>query len=159
MIWASNGYEVSDEPARLDLDAVHAYLATSYWSPGLPRDVMERGIRHSICLGLYTSAGSQVGFARVVTDRAQFSYLADVYVLEGHRGRGLGVWLVKCVMQHPELQSMRRWILATRDAHQLYSRFGFGPPAHPERMMQIDRSPSEVWPEGAGSGQAAEAET
>jgi GNAT superfamily N-acetyltransferase len=140
-----DGYEVSTDPARLDLNAVHDFLSQSYWSPGLPRPLMERGISNSIPFGLYAPDGVQVGFARVVSDRAQFAYLADVYVLAQHRGRGLGKWLVECVLSHPDLAGMRRWMLATQDAHDLYRRFGFGPSGHPERLMFIERSPEDLW--------------
>jgi GNAT superfamily N-acetyltransferase len=120
-----NGYEIATERDRLDLDYVHAFLTTSYWSPGIARDRVERAIAGSLCFGLYAPDGAQAGFARVVTDRATFAYLADVFVGEEHRGRGLGVWLVQTILGHPELQGLRRWILATADAHGLYERFGF----------------------------------
>ncbi len=131
-------YTVSDNPQRLDIDAIHAYLCRSYWAEAIPRDLVERGVRGSLCVGLYRGQ-AQVGFARVVTDRATFAYLCDVYVLEQERGLGLGVWLIEFVMQHPELQGLRRWVLATRDAHELYSKFGWSPPAHPETYMEIAR--------------------
>jgi GNAT superfamily N-acetyltransferase len=120
-----NGYEIATERDRLDLAYVHAFLTTSYWSPGIARDRVERAIAGSLCFGLYAPDGAQAGFARVVTDRATFAYLADVFVGEEHRGRGLGVWLVQTILGHPELQGLRRWILATADAHGLYERFGF----------------------------------
>lgn len=143
--WQQDGYEVSTDQARLDLDAVHEFLVQSYWSPGVPRELMERAIASSVAFGLYTAGGEQVGFARVVSDRAHFAYIADVYVLPAHRGRGLGVWLVECVMAHPDLKTVRRWMLATQDAHGLYGRFGFGPTARPERLMFIERPPGEIW--------------
>ena len=143
--WQKDGYEVSTDRARLDLDAVHAFLSQSYWSPGIPRALMEQGISNSIPFGLYAPDGAQVGFARVVSDHAQFAYLADVYVLPGHRRRGLGVWLLECVLSHPDLALMRRWMLATQDAHDLYRRFGFGPTGHPERLMFIERPPEDLW--------------
>jgi GNAT superfamily N-acetyltransferase len=120
-----NGYAISTDRDRLDVDYVHAFLTTSYWSPGVRRDVVERAIAGSLCFGLYAPDGAQAGFARVVTDRATFGYLADVFVGEEHRGGGLGVWLVQTVLEHPELTGLRRWILATADAHELYARFGF----------------------------------
>jgi GNAT superfamily N-acetyltransferase len=144
-VWQRDGYEVSTDPERLDLDAVHDFLSQSYWAPGIPRGLMERGIRNSIPFGLYAPRRAQVGFARVVSDRAQFAYLADVYVLPAHRGHGLGIWLVECVLSHPDLAAMRRWMLATQDAHELYRRFGFGPAGHPERLMFIERPPEELW--------------
>ncbi|HEY8584386.1 MAG TPA: GNAT family N-acetyltransferase [Capillimicrobium sp.] len=129
-----HGYEISTDPARLDLGAIHAFLTTAYWSPGVSRETVERSIAHSIPFGLYAPDGAQAGFARVVSDRAVFAYLGDVYVLPEHRGRGLGVWLVETVLAHPELQGLRRFHLATADAHGLYERFGFRP-ADPARMM------------------------
>lgn len=131
-------YTVSDNPQRLDIDAIHAYLSRSYWAEAIPRELVERSARGSLCVGL-NRGQAQVGFARVVTDRATFAYLCDVYVLEQERGRGLGVWLIEFVMQHPELQGLRRWVLATRDAHELYTKFGWTAPAHPETYMEIAR--------------------
>lgn len=144
-VWQRDGYEVSCDPARLDLDVVHGFLTRAYWSEGVPRDVVERSIENSIPFGLYAPDGSQAGFARVVSDRAVVAYLGDVFVSEAHRGRGLGGFLVECVLAHPELQGMRRWSLATADAHGLYRRFGFGPPAVPDIHMTIERSPAELW--------------
>ena len=103
--WHKDGYEVSTDPQRLDLDVIHEFLRLAYWSPGVPREVVERSIRHSIPFGLYAPDGVQAGFARVVSDCAQFAYLADVFVLEQHRGRGLGAWLVSCVLDHPDPRS------------------------------------------------------
>jgi GNAT superfamily N-acetyltransferase len=131
-------YAVSTDPDRLDLVAIHRYLATSYWSPGLPREVLARAVAGSLCFGLYHRA-EQVGFARVVTDRATFAYLCDVYVLNAHRGRGLGRWLMEVVAAHPDLQGLRRFVLVTRDAHGLYARFGFRPLARPEGYMELHR--------------------
>jgi GNAT superfamily N-acetyltransferase len=128
-------YSISTERERLDLDLVHKFLSEeAYWSPGVPRDVVERSIENSLCFGLYHGA-RQVGFARVVTDRATTAYLADVFVLSEHRGRGLGVWLVETVFSHPDLQGLRRFLLGTADAHSLYERYGFRP-ADPTRMME-----------------------
>ena len=134
------GYEISTDPARLDIDAIHAYLTRCYWSPGIPRQVVERAARNSLCFGLYeTAAGKQVGLARVVTDHATFAYLCDVYVLEDHRGKGLSKWLMSEVMAHPALTGARRAMLGTRDAHGLYARFGFGTPPADGVLMQILR--------------------
>jgi len=133
------GYSISSDRARIDVDAVHAYLARAYWSPGVPRDVVARAIAHSLCVGLFLGE-EQVGFARAVTDRATFAYLADVYVLEAHRGRGLGKALIAALMAHEDLQGLRRMLLATRDAHALYGGFGFGPLADASRMMEIVRT-------------------
>ncbi|HEU4995361.1 MAG TPA: GNAT family N-acetyltransferase [Gemmatimonadaceae bacterium] len=131
-------YRISTDPARVDVAAVHAFLSTSYWAEGIPREVVARAIAGSLPFSLFHGK-TQVGFARVVTDRATFAYLADVYVLEAHRGRGLAVWLIETVMAHPDLQGLRRFSLATRDAHGLYARFGFKPVAAPERLMEIAR--------------------
>ena len=133
-----SGYEITTDPARLDVAAIHAFLSEAYWSPGIPRAVIERAVTNSICFGALHD-GAQVGFARVVTDRATFAYLADVYVLQEHRGRGLARRIMQAVIGHPDLQGLRRMLLATRDAHGLYTRFGFKPLAAPDRMMEIHR--------------------
>lgn len=121
---------------RVDVEAVHAYLVRSYWSTGIPREVVERAVAHSLCFSLFHGE-RQVGFARVVTDRATFAYLADVYVLEEHRGNGLSKWMMEGVHAHPDLQGLRRQMLFTRDAHGLYAQFGYQPLAHPEWGMEI----------------------
>ncbi len=143
-----DGYTITTDPARVDLDAVHAELTRSYWSPGIPRDVVAKGIVNSIPFSLLAPGGAQAGFARVVTDRASYAYLGDVYVAEEHRGKGLGKWLVETVLAHPDLQGVRRFALATADAHGLYARFGFAPPERPELHMFRDRRPEELWPDG-----------
>jgi GNAT superfamily N-acetyltransferase len=129
---------VTTDQDRLDLPAIHDYLTQSYWSPGIPVEVMERAIRNSIGFGLF-HGDAQIGFARVVTDRATFGYLADVYVLELYRGQGLATWLIECVCSHPDLQGLRRFALATRDAHNLYRKFGFNEIASPSQQMEIVR--------------------
>jgi GNAT superfamily N-acetyltransferase len=128
------GYELDDDPSRIDLDAVHSYLTTSYWAEGRSRDEVERLVReaHRV-VGLYHETFSQVGFCRAVSDGASVTYLADVYVLPEHRGRGLGVELVREMIDNGPYAA-RRWLLHTRDAHELYRRFGFGPPG--ERLME-----------------------
>jgi GNAT superfamily N-acetyltransferase len=131
-------YALSTDPSRLDLGAMHDFLSGSYWSPGLPMAVLQRAVANSLCCGLY-HGGAQVGFARMVTDRATFAYLADVYVLPEHRGQGLSKWMVGFVLAHPDLQGLRRLMLATRDAHGLYAGLGFQPLAHPDRLMEIVR--------------------
>ena len=136
LLWERPPYSISTDPARLDLRAVHAYLTRSYWSPGVPFEIVERAAANSICFGLYLG-DEQVGYARVVTDEATFAYLCDVYVLEEHRGRGLGKWLVDVVLSHPRLQGLRRILLATRDAHTLYEQHGFRRLARPENFMDI----------------------
>jgi GNAT superfamily N-acetyltransferase len=133
------GYEISTDSSRLDRDLIHEFLATeSYWARGVPRDVVDRCIENSLCFGVYRDA-QQVGFARVITDRAAIAYLADVFVVASHRGRGLGKWLIETVMAHPDLQGLRRFFLGTEDAHSLYERFGFRPLENPVRMMEISR--------------------
>ena len=129
-------FQVSTDPARFDLDAIHAYLTASYWAEGVPRELIARSLDGSLAFGLY-DAERQIGLARVITDRATFAYLCDVYVLEAYRGRQLGVWLMECVMAHPDMQGLRRVILATRDAHAFYARFGFTPTAKPQALMEI----------------------
>ena len=131
-------YTISTDRQRLDVHAIHDFLSRSYWSPGIPLAVVERSIAHSLCFGLFHHDG-QVGFARVVTDRATFAYLADVYVLEAHRGQGLSKWLMTVILGHEDLQGLRRFSLATRDAHGLYEQFGFRPVANPSTMMEILR--------------------
>jgi GNAT superfamily N-acetyltransferase len=133
-----DAYLISTDPARLDARAIHAYLEQSYWASGIPLDVVERAIRGSLCIGLYDD-GRQVGFARAVTDRATFAYLADVYVLESHRGRGLAAWMVGTLLAHPDLQGLRRLSLVTKDAHGLYARFGFTPLQSPDMHMELTR--------------------
>ena len=134
--WKQNQLLVSTDQTKLDVDAVHAFLSRAYWCEGVPREIVERALCNSLCFGLY-DAGKQVGLARVVTDYTTFAYLCDVYVLESHRARGLGKWLIECVMAHPQLQGLRRFNLVTLDAHQLYAPFGFKPLAAPERHMEM----------------------
>ena len=131
-------YSIATDRAQLDIDAIHAFLSRSFWAEGIPRETVAKAIANSLCFGLFDGA-IQVGFARVVTDRATYAYLCDVYVLESHRGRGLGKWLIDTVMTHPDLQGLRRFQLVTRDAHGLYRRHGFDAPANPERHMEIFR--------------------
>lgn len=138
LTYRQGDYEISTDPARLDLGVIHGFLAGSYWAKGVPLGVVERSIAHSLCYGVYHESG-QVGFARVITDYATFAYLADVFVVEAHRGRGLSKWLVATILAHPELQGLRVWMLATRDAHGLYARFGFAPLDSPDRVMRIAR--------------------
>ena len=130
-------FVVSTERGRLDLDVVHGFLTNCYWAKGISRETVRRSIDHSLCFGVYDAAGAQVGFARVITDFSTIAYLGDVFVLEAQRGRGLSKWLMECIMAHPALQGLRRWILLTRDAHGLYSRFGFTPVKAPERYMEL----------------------
>jgi len=133
--WRKGELEISTDPARVDTSAVHSFLTASYWAEGVPLAVVERSIRNSLCFGVYRG-GEQAGFARVITDRATFAYLADVYVLPAFRGRGVAKWLMECILAHPDLQGLRRWSLITRDAHGLYQAFGFQPLRAPERWME-----------------------
>ncbi|MDQ0467975.1 GNAT family N-acetyltransferase [Labrys wisconsinensis] len=133
------GYEISTDPGRLDRDIIHRFLSEeSYWCPGIPRSVVETSIDHSLCFGIYHD-GRLAGFARVVTDRATFALVADVFVLEPHRGKGLSKWLMHEVTQHPDLQGLRRLLLLTSDAHALYKQFGFGEIGNAWRFMEILR--------------------
>ncbi len=132
-------YELSTDADRLDVDVIHAFLAEdSYWARGVPRPVVERAIRNSLCFGLYHHT-EQVGFARVVTDRATFALLSDVFVLEAHRGKGLSKWLMRSVVEHEDLQGLRRLLLLTSDAHGLYRQFGFKELGDPSRFMEVVR--------------------
>ena len=131
-------YAISTEREHLDVDAIHAYLTRSFWAQGISKDLVATSMANSLCFGLLDQ-GTQVGFARVVTDRATYAYLCDVYVLESHRGQGLGKWLIEAVMSHADLQGLRRFQLVTRDAHGLYARHGFAVLNHPERHMEIFR--------------------
>jgi GNAT superfamily N-acetyltransferase len=117
-------YRITTDSAQFDLDAIHAYLTVSYWAEGIPRVTVVRSIEHSLCFGVLAGK-KQIGLARVVTDRATFAYIGDVYILEAYQGQGLGKWLMATIVAHPDLQGLRRWILATQDAHGLYRRFGF----------------------------------
>jgi GNAT superfamily N-acetyltransferase len=128
-------YLVSTDPSLLDIDRIHAFLTASYWAEGVSRDIVARSIRHSIPFGLY-DGHAQIGFARAITDRATFAYLADVYVEEEYQGQGLGKLLMRAVMAHPDLQGLRRWMLGTRDAHGLYRRYGFTEMGIPDRWME-----------------------
>ncbi|HYF66462.1 MAG TPA: GNAT family N-acetyltransferase [Herpetosiphonaceae bacterium] len=136
--YTNGDYQISTDPARLDLAAIHAYIARSYWGNNRPIDVVARSLQHSLCFGVYRGA-EQIGLARVVTDHATFAYLCDVYILEAHQGRGLGKWLISVVAGYPLLQGLRRWSLATRDAHGLYEQYGFSRLSDPDRWMEIYR--------------------
>ncbi|MEP7242508.1 MAG: GNAT family N-acetyltransferase [Gammaproteobacteria bacterium] len=129
-------YLISDDPGRLDVKAMHAYLQRAYWSEQIPLEVVERAARASLCIGAYDSAGAQVGLARFISDYATFCYVCDVYVLEEHRGHGLSKAMMAMAVSHPKLQGLRRWNLVTHDAHGLYHRFGFKELARPERHLE-----------------------
>jgi GNAT superfamily N-acetyltransferase len=129
-------YIISDDSTRLDLRAIHAYLTRAYWSPGIPLETVRRAVRSSLCIGAYDAGNAQVGLVRVISDYATFCYVCDVYVLEDHRGQGLSKAMFAMLMDHPQLQGLRRWSLVTADAHGLYRQFGFSPVAQPERHME-----------------------
>jgi GNAT superfamily N-acetyltransferase len=133
--WRRDAFLISTDRRRLDIDVVHRYLSGSYWAAGMPRETLERAIANSLNFGIYDGA-RLVGFARVITDRATYAYLSDVFVLESHRGRGLSKWLMECVLEHPELQGLRRFALFTRDAQGLYERYGFGPARGPSTYLE-----------------------
>lgn len=133
--WRRGEYVVSTDPERLDLDLIHGFLTASYWAHGIPPEVVRRSIAGALPFGLYHGE-RQVGFARAVTDGATFAYVADVFVLEEERGHGLATWLMECMVAHPDLQGLRRWMLATRDAAGLYRKVGFVPLGSPERWME-----------------------
>ena len=128
---------ISDDPARLDAIAIHAYLSRSYWSENIPVDVVQRALGGSLCIGAYQADGSQIGLVRVISDHATYAYLCDVYVLEEHRGHGLAKAMLAFVMRHPRLQGLRSWSLRTRDAHGLYASFGFTPLENPDSYMTL----------------------
>ncbi|HMK74443.1 MAG TPA: GNAT family N-acetyltransferase [Myxococcaceae bacterium] len=142
------GIEISTDQARLDVGLIHDFLRGSYWAAGIPRDIVERSIGSSLCFGAYDGS-AQVGFTRVVTDRATFAWVCDVFVVESHRRRGIADALMSTVMAHPDLQGLRRWNLATRDMHALYQRHGFQM-ADAERAMEIRRP--DIYLRGAASG-------
>lgn len=140
--WSRGEFVVDTAADRIDVGLVHSYLSRSYWAAEIPRAVVREAVANSLCFGLYRG-DEQIGFARVVTDRATFAWVCDVFVLEEWRGRGLGVWLMRCVADHPQLQGLRRWLLATRDAHGLYAKSGFAAPMRPESLME--RLDSDVY--------------
>ncbi len=140
--WIQEPYEISTDITNFNIDDIHQFLSTVYWSEGIPKATLQQAIENSLCFGLFENQPiqkNQIGFARVVTDKTTFAYLCDVYVLEAHRGKGLAKWLMQCLMEHPELQGLRRFMLVTRDSHYLYHPFGFKLTAHPERVMEIAR--------------------
>ncbi len=131
------GFCISTDPTKLDLQAIHHFLSTeSYWSKNIPFERVKNAAAHSLNFGLYYQ-DKQIGYARIITDYTSIAYLGDVYVLEEFRGRGLSKWLMQTIKTHPQLQGLRRWILATKDAHGLYRQFGFTPMASPERWMEL----------------------
>jgi N-acetylglutamate synthase-like GNAT family acetyltransferase len=137
-LWSNGDYEISTDPARVDVGMVHEFLTNSYWAKGILLETVRRSIEHSIPFGVYHGQ-QQVGFARIISDLATFAYLADVFIVPPFRGRGLSRWLMECIVGHPDLQGLRRWMLATKDAHGLYARVGFTAISNPDRWMEIHR--------------------
>lgn len=135
MEWTKDAFTISTDKDRLDRGVIHDFLRGSYWAKGIPRELVDRSIENSLCFGLY-EGDRLIGFARVISDNATFAYLSDVFVLESRRGRGLGAWFMETVLSHPDLQNLRRWMLATRDAHGLYRKVGFTSLSRPERIME-----------------------
>ncbi|WP_105254457.1 GNAT family N-acetyltransferase [Pseudoalteromonas sp. T1lg75] len=131
------GYRISTKHEDLDFEVIYQFISQSYWAMGIPRATLRKAIDNSLCFGVFENGGIQVGFARLITDRATFAYLADVFVVEAHRGKGLSKWLVESIVSHPDLQGLRRMVLATRDAHGLYAQYGFKRIENPEILMQI----------------------
>jgi GNAT superfamily N-acetyltransferase len=135
--WRRGKFQVTTDQAQLDLSAIHLFLAKqSKWARRIPRETFEKSVRNSLCFGLYQE-DKQIGFSRVISDYATIAYLGDVFVLPEYRGRGLGEWLVKCIVSHPDLQHLRRWILVTEDAHGLYRKYGFTQLSQPESFMEL----------------------
>ncbi len=133
---AHDGYSLSSDPARQQIAVIHGFLSRSYWAEGVSEEIVRRSMAHSLCFGVFARDGAQVGFARVISDRTTFAYLADVFVLEEHRGRGLAERLMRMVVAHPDLQGLRRFMLCTKDAHGLYVKAGFSAVAKPEILME-----------------------
>ena len=135
--WSNGVHVISTDKTLLDLDLVASFLCDeSYWARGIPRETVLRAVEGSVCFGIYLNA-EQVGFARVITDLATFAYLCDVFVVEAHRGLGLSKWLMECTLRHPQLQGLRRWLLATHNAHSLYRRYGFKRVARPDNFLEL----------------------
>lgn len=136
MHWVKDEFSVSCDPKYLDSALISEFLVSTYWAKGIPVSVVEKSLRNSLCFALLNE-GRQIGLARVVSDFATFAYLGDVFILPDFRGRGLSKWLMECVVSHPDLQGLRRWVLATRDAHGLYQQFGFTALKKPEIFMEL----------------------
>ena len=136
MDFTKDGFVISTEKEKMDIDLIHSFLTRTYWAEGISKEIIGRSIEGSLCFGVFENS-KQVGFARMITDKATFAYLADVFIIEEYRGRGLSKWLMEVIMSHPDLQGLRRMILATKDAHGLYKQFGFAPLINVDRWMQI----------------------
>jgi len=129
-------YTISTDQSRFDVEMIYTFLTACYWAEGIPRDVVQRSIENALCFGIF-EGDAQVGFARVITDRATYAYIGDLFVLESHRGQGLSKRLMQAIIEHPELQGLRRWSLVTSDAHSLYEQFGFTALARPQDYMEL----------------------
>lgn len=131
------GFKISTNNKDFDFEVIYKFISQSYWAAGIPRKTLEKAVSNSFCFGIFDEDKNQVGFARLITDKATFAYLADVFIVKSHQGKGLGRWLIKTIISHPEIHGLRRIMLATRDAHDLYSKYGFKPIEKPEMLMQI----------------------
>ena len=136
MDFIKDGFTISTEKEKLDIDVIHSFLNSTYWAEGISKEIIRRSIEGSLCFGVFEN-NRQVGFARMITDKATFAYLADVFIIEEYRGRGLSKWLMEVIMSHPDLQGLRRMVLVTKDAHGLYKQFGFTPLINVDRWMHI----------------------
>jgi GNAT superfamily N-acetyltransferase len=138
MEWTRGEFAISTDVSRLDLPMIHGFLRGSYWAADIPLAVVQRAIEGSLSFGVYRGS-TQIGFGRVITDRATFAYIADVFIDEAYRGQGLGQWLMAAISEHPDLQGLRRWMLVTRDAHELYRKVGFRDLRNPASVMERHR--------------------
>ena len=145
--WVNEGgFIVTTDPKKVDIKTLHNYLSKeSYWAQNIPKVIVEKGIKNSLNFSLISPLKRFIGYAKLITDKATFAYLADVYVEKSFRGKGLGKWMMNCIMNHPELQNLRMWLLHTKDAHGLYEKFGFSKPANVEKIMHIFSPASECY--------------
>ena len=140
------GYIVTTNPKQVDVEVLHEFLAErSYWAQNIPKEVVEKGVKNSLNFSLIAPDNRFIGYAKAITDRSTFAYLSDIYVEEEFRGRGLGKWLMECIMKHPELQNLRMWLLHTKDAHGLYRKYGFEQPKEVEKIMHIHKRAPECY--------------
>ncbi|WP_111639388.1 GNAT family N-acetyltransferase [Marinomonas shanghaiensis] len=130
------GYRISCDYEEMDFDVIHHYISNTYWANNIPKTTLKRALEHSLCFGVFSPEGKQIGFARMISDQATFAYLADVFIDEEHRGKGLSKWLMQTIHDYPALQGLRRILLVTRDAHGLYEQFGYSSLSHPSTLMQ-----------------------
>ena len=136
MNFTKDGFYISTENEKMDIELIHSFLTRSYWAEGIPKEIIRKSVEGALCFGVFEK-DKQVGFARMITDKATFAYLADVFIIEEYRGLGLSKWLLEVIFSHPDLQGLRRMMLATRDAHELYKKFGFTPLTNVDRWMHI----------------------